>query len=374
MDGKNFFPEILDKIKNAEWYIAIEMYLVEPGEMHDIIIAALLQKANENVYIFLIFDFMGSRKVFQTDTLKLNHQYVRIKFYNRFRISKFKRNIFRDHRKIIIIDSNVAYTGGTGITDNFYSTSKSAQLWHEAIIKIEGECVKDWIDLFFKGFSKKHKKSFIIQSIFKSKMQNNSGQRLNMLQAGRLIYSKRFNFKDILSSTIKQINIAKKEVFIVTAYFIPTWRLRHALKRAVDRGVIVTILLPGKTTDLPPVRQMGRHYYASLLSHGIRIFEYQPKFNHSKIYVCDEWVSIGSSNLDRWSLHRNLEANQEVFDKNFARSVVTIIRKDIKQSKEIKLSSWKNRPLFNRIHEKFWISIVTIVESIFSNIKKRIKK
>ncbi|MDH4262325.1 MAG: phosphatidylserine/phosphatidylglycerophosphate/cardiolipin synthase family protein [Spirochaetia bacterium] len=374
IDGNSYFPEILDSIKKAKWYIAIEMYLVEPGEMYDLLIEAILQKANTSVYIFLIFDHYGSIKVYQNEKFNLNHPYIYFKFYNKISISRFKNIIFRNHRKMILIDSNVVYTGGLGITDHFFSTSMSGRLWHEVIIKIKGECLKDWIDLFFKNFSRKNRKKNIIQTILSDERLNNSDSTQHLFQAGRLTYAKRFYYKDILRSTIKQINKSTKEIYIVTAYFFPAWSLRRALKKAANRGISVTILLPGKATDHPSVRQMGRRLYTSLLSSGIRIFEYQPVFNHSKIYVCDDWVSIGSCNLDRWSLQKNLEANQEVFDKNFAQTVIELILSDLKKSNEIKLSSWINRPLIYRIYEKFWSYVANTIEPFFANVKKRIHK
>jgi len=368
IDGKNYFSEILEAIKKAKWYIAIEMYLVEPGEMFNELIAALVKKADKKVYIFLVFDYYGSRQVYKTIHENLKHPFIFYKFFNKISISKLQNNIFRNHRKIFLIDSEIAYTGGTGITDSFFSTTSSKNLWHEVMIKIEGECIEDWVDLYFSHFKsrsiRKTQKKTTIKSILDSPIYTKSTAQLS--QTGRVSYSRRFYYKDILRSTLKQIKLSKKKIYIVTAYFLPTWQFRRALKKAARRGVVVTLLLPGATTDHPSVRQMGRRYYQSLLSSGIQIFEYQPAFNHSKIFVCDDWVSIGSCNLDRWSLQRNLEANQEVFDEKFSKTVIKVITSDLKKSRQINLENWNYRSLKNRIYEKFWISAMTILESLFS--------
>lgn len=372
VDGENYFPEILSSIRNARWYVAIELYYVEPGEVYDLFEAALLEKANQNIFVFLMFDYFGSLKLFQSDIGKLNHPFIYFKFYNRFSLRKLKNNIFRDHRKIFIVDSKIAYTGGTGITDEFYSVSGRTSPWHEVTLKVEGECVSDWVDLFFRVFPGNYKKSSIIQSIRKEPAKP-AVIRNGFSQVGRLTYSKRFYFKDILRSTLRQIGEARREIYIVTAYFLPTWRFRRALKKAVKRGVSVKILLPGETTDHPSVLLMGRRYYHALLSHGVRIYEYQEGFNHSKIYICDDWVSIGSCNLDRWSLQKNLEANQEVFDPEFTAEVVSLVKGDLKKSKEIQLSSWTKRSFFNRFFERFWIGLLALAESLFSRWKRRTK-
>jgi cardiolipin synthase A/B len=128
-------------------------------------------------------------------------------------------------------------------------------------------------------------------------------------------------------SVRKRIRKAKTRVWIATAYFWPSNRLRRALRRAARRGVDVRLLLPGPNTDAPAARSAARLFYTRLLSSGVVIYEYQPTFMHSKIVSCDGWASIGSSNLDRWGVLWNLEANQEIEAPAFARQVETMLEK-----------------------------------------------
>ena len=116
----------------------------------------------------------------------------------------------------------------------------------------------------------------------------------------------------------------------------------------------VRLLLPGRHTDHPAIRHAGRRFYSSLLRHGVRIFEYQPRFLHAKTLLCDQWVSIGSSNFDRWNLRWNLEANQEVDDPGFAGSVRAMFETDLKASVEIDKEQWQRRRWITRLREHLW--------------------
>src|SRR5690606_26145988 len=111
---------------------------------------------------------------------------------------------------------------------------------------------------------------------------------------------------EVRRSFVRAVRAAGRRVWLATAYFVPSWKLRRALRRAAHRGVDVRLLLPGPITDHPGVRHAGRRLYSRLLRNGVHIFEYQPRFSHTKLMLCDDWVSTGSSNSDRWNLHWNL--------------------------------------------------------------------
>jgi phosphatidylserine/phosphatidylglycerophosphate/cardiolipin synthase-like enzyme len=153
---------------------------------------------------------------------------------------------------------------------------------------------------------------------------------------------------------LNHIRSAERTVWLATAYFIPAWRIRRALRNAARRGVDVRLLLPGPHTDHPAIRHAGRRFYGRLLANGVRIFEYQPRFLHSKVFLCDHWVSIGSSNLDRWNLRWNLEANQEIDDSAFAGQVRAMFEADFRESIECRYAQWRKRPWSARARERLW--------------------
>jgi phosphatidylserine/phosphatidylglycerophosphate/cardiolipin synthase-like enzyme len=143
-------------------------------------------------------------------------------------------------------------------------------------------------------------------------------------------------------------------VWLATAYFIPSTKLRRALRRAASRGVDVRLLLPGPITDHPAVRYASRRFYARLLRYGVRIFEYQGRFMHTKVALADDWTTIGSSNVDRWNLRWNLEANQEIEDRGFAAQTLAMLQEDFTHCEEILYREWHRRSRLQRLREWLW--------------------
>jgi len=169
--------------------------------------------------------------------------------------------------------------------------------------------------------------------------------------AGRLSLSEARQRSVLANGVIRQIDGATRRAWIMSAYFVPSRRFRKALRRAARRGVDVRLLMPGPRTDHPWVRQAARRLYGRMLRNGVRIFEYQPHMLHAKVIVCDDWVSIGSSNLDRWSFRWNLEANQEVADARFADTVAALFEGDLRVSQAISRRHWRQRAWLDRLRE-----------------------
>src|SRR5262249_36830993 len=136
----------------------------------------------------------------------------------------------------------------------------------------------------------------------------------------------------LANGVVRRIEASRERAWIMSAYFVPSRRFRKALRRAARRGVDVRLLVPGPLTDHPWVRQAARRYYGKMLRNGVKIFEYQPRMLHAKMIISDDWVSIGSSNLDRWSFKWNLEANLEVQNAAFAAVAAAVFEGDCAQS------------------------------------------
>jgi len=347
VDAESFYPAMLNAILSAEKSIFLEMYLVESGEITTKFIDSLLVAASRNIDVYLLFDDFGSLQLSEGDRQRLHHDNIFLTFYNPLDFGKFRKNLFRDHRKIFIVDHQRAFIGGAGIADDFLSNYQKKPGWRETMIQVQGECVADWVNLFedawrmYSTVPLPHPKP-IIQ--FEE----------NMTQACRVVCAMGSSRQGIKRSLTKRIRSAEHRIWIATAYFLPSLKIRHALIRAARRGVDVRLLLPGDKSDHPAVWQAGRRFYYRLLRAGIKIEEYQPRFLHQKILLCDQWVSIGSSNIDRWNFRWNLEANQEVEDSVFVQGVVKMLETDFSESKICDIESWQHRPWFLRIQEWFW--------------------
>jgi phosphatidylserine/phosphatidylglycerophosphate/cardiolipin synthase-like enzyme len=156
----------------------------------------------------------------------------------------------------------------------------------------------------------------------------------------------------LANGVVRRIEAARTRAWIMSAYFVPSRRFRKSLRRAARRGVDVRLLVPGPKTDHPWVRQAARRYYGKMLRNGVKIFEYQPRMLHAKMIICDDWVSIGSSNLDRWSFKWNLEANQEVQNAAFAAVAGAVFEGDCGESEVLSRRNWPQRAWLDRLQER----------------------
>ena len=183
---------------------------------------------------------------------------------------------------------------------------------------------------------------------------------------GRVAFSASRNNRDMLWPLITRIRAAKTRVWLSTPYFVPSRVLRIALIHAARRGIDVRLQVCGNFTDLPGVRYAGQIYYANLLRAGVRIFEYQPRFSHLKSVMVDQWVSLGSCNFDHWTLHWNLEANQNSLDPALTKIVQRCFERDFGQSNELTRQAWRKLPLHFRLKIWFWGRVKRLADLFLS--------
>jgi cardiolipin synthase len=348
VNGNDFFPPMLNAIRHAEHFIALEMYLVISGKVLDQFIDALVDAATRGVKVFILLDDFGARSMHRHDRYRLDHANVRLCFYNPLQYGHLRRHLFRDHRKLLLVDNRIAYVGGAGIADDFAPDVKHKHYWHDLMVEIQGACINDWWQLFIENWPDDTNGLEQFGEIPSPAVARDDAQ------LGRVTLVQRASRQEVKRSLVKRLKSAEHRIWITTAYFVPSWKIRRALRRSARRGVDVRLLLPGPHTDHPGVRHAGRRFYYSLLRHGVRIFEYQPRFNHCKASLCDHWCSIGSSNFDRWNLTWNLEGNQEIDDQDFAAELKLFFERDLQQCVEIQREAWRRRPWHRRLLEWFW--------------------
>jgi len=359
LDGETFFPIFLTAIAHAQRHIYFEMYLVESGQLADRFVAALRDAAARGVRVFLLFDAFGTRGLRDADRARLAVPGVVMGYYNPWNIWHWKRYLVRDHRKLLIVDDDVAFLGGAGLTDDFWPGRKMPA-WHDAMIAVRGPCVADWVDVFHKTWRHWSRIALPDPSVIQTHVAGMWG-RATCVGGG-------FG-QEIKHSFLNRVRSAERRVWVATAYFVPPRRILRALKKAARNGVDVRLLLPGALTDHPAIRHAGRRYYQRLLRAGVRIFEYTPTFNHTKVALCDDWVSMGSSNIDRWNLRWNLEGNQEVAGEGFIQDVAQMFATDFARSVEIEHARWHLRR--GRWRERFWGAVDVWLERLSTRWKAR---
>lgn len=355
IDGEYFFPAMLRSIENAQRYVLLEMYLMESGRVADAFIDACVAAAAREVAVYLLLDGYGSKALAATDRARLEQAGVHLATYNPVDYRRMSRNLFRDHRKLLLVDGDIAYTGGAGLIDEFHGERERS--WHDVMVSVRGPCVGDWQQLFFDNLSR-WRRDLVPPALISATAAGT--------QTGRVVSSRTPLRSEILRSFLRRIRYADRRVWLMTAYFVPSRKLRRLLRQGARRGVDVRLVLPGPYTDHAWVRYIGRRYYARLLRNGVRIFEYQPRFVHAKVLLCDDWASVGSSNVDRWNFRWNLEANQEISDGAFAGEVAALFEADMPDCVEFTYAQWLRRPWQRRLWE-WLVGYVVIVLAWFSD-------
>ena len=342
VDGGAFFPRMLEAAAGARECVAINMYLFESGACADRWLSVLCDLGRRGVRVYLLLDDFGCLKLSTADRDRLRDAGVHVAWFNPIRIGKGFLNFLRDHRKLLWIDGQIAFTGGFGLTDDFDPGVRGDRHWHEVALELSGPCLQDWREEFERDW----RRTTGDKPDLPDPRPLESGGSPGRLAANRL-----GGRRETRRSVVHFLGRARERAWISTAYFLPPVRLRRALVRAARRGVDVRLLLPGPATDHPEVRRLGWRYYGGLLRAGVRIFEYQPRCLHAKVLMCDEWVSIGSSNLDHWTLSWTLDANQELVCDDHSRQVFDMFTRDFAASTEHLYADWRSRPLWHRLQE-----------------------
>lgn len=377
VDGSAFYPAMLDAIRQARRHVLLEMYLCVSGQVVTRFADALCEAVDRGVEVYLLLDGFGCLMLTTRDRQKMSMRGVRIAFYNRLNWQRLRFALVRDHRKLLAVDGQIAYVGGAGLTDHFDPRFSGPLAWHDVMLEVRGPCVTDWEHLFFRTWQRWYRGPVAALPVSAPQyaappLPVVGNRREDTGSAdGRVVGSTSVGGQTVMRNIIAAMKKARHRIWMTTGYFVPTRRLRRTLKRAVRRGVDVRLLLPGRHTDQTAVWLAGRRFYGRLLAAGVRIFEYQPRCLHAKFVVCDDWLSLGSSNLDHWTLRWNLEANQEVRQSELVDAVAEMFRADLAESHEWTVQNWGGRSWLSRFLEGLFGSLDVWVIRISSALNVR---
>jgi cardiolipin synthase len=343
-DGAQFFARMLEVIGTARAYVLLELYLVNSGTIATRFIETLLQVRARGVRVCAVFDGFGALGLKRADRATLLTAGVELRFFNPLQLRNRLLNFRRDHRKLLLVDGRVAFVGGAGLSDEFASGTAAEPPWREIMVQISGPVVADWQRAFAATWGRCGEPLALDPPALALAHPGGADGRLALSEARQ---------RSLLANDVlRRFSAATERAWVMSAYFVPSRRFRKALRRAARRGVDVRLLVPGPRTDHPWVRQAARRFYGKLLRNGVRIFEYQPRMLHAKMVLCDEWVSIGSSNLDRWSFRWNLEANQEIADRRVSDAAAALFVADFAASLQLSRRYWRERAWLDRLREQ----------------------
>lgn len=358
VDSEQILPAMLQAIESAREFILLEQYLFESCHLTSRFIAAFETATKRKVSVILLLDDFGSSHLESADRQRLNDAGVQLCMFNPARLRHFHRSLLRDHRKLLLVDGKMAFTGSAGFTKDLDDQQDQQAAWHEVMVSAQGPVVFDWTHLFMHTWQQCTSYAPPIKYVMPSSQPADLHGRVT-LNAGH-------GKLEIVRSLLIRLRSSNSYAWITTPYFVASWKIRRGLRQAARRGIDVRLLLPGPYSDHPWISRASRRHYGRLLRSGVRIFEHQTRFGHAKIELCDAWVSIGSCNLDRWNQRWNLDANQEIMDQAFSQQVKALFESNFAQSREIHLAEWQQRPWQQRLGEWVSIRIVNWLEQHFN--------
>jgi cardiolipin synthase len=345
-NGDEFYPPMLADIARAELSITIEAYIYWAGDIGAAFARALAERARAGVRVKILLDAFGSSDIGDDIVRQLEEAQCQIAWYNPLRWYTLGRINQRTHRKSLIIDGRIAYTGGAGIADNWLGHAQDADHWRDIQVRLEGPAVTP----LQTGFSQ------------------NWLETTRELISGPLYYPVHEPVGDMSALTIistpvtgastarilyyLSIAAARKAILIANPYFVPDPAALDTLIDAKKRGVDVRIMVAGKRDENWLSRQNAVRLYGRLLEADIEILEYDTTLLHHKTMVVDDvWSTIGTTNFDSRSFAHNEENNVCVYDRRIARELIGIFEQDVKQCTRVDYAEWRRRGLLQKGQE-----------------------
>ena len=348
LNGDQIFPAMLAAIRGAQASVNFETYIYWSGKVGKDFADALSERARSGVKVHILVDWVGSQKMEEALLVQMTQAGARIEKFHPLAWYTLDKMNNRTHRKLLVVDGRIGFTGGVGIADNWSGNAQDPDHWRDTHYRIEGPVVAQMQAAFTDNWMKVsgmvlHGEAYFpplapagehFGQVFQSSPQGGA-------ESMHLMY-------------LLSIAAARTSIDLAMAYFVPDDLALNALVDALKRGVKVRIILPGRITDASLVRRASRALWGPILRAGAEIHEYQPTMYHCKVLVVDAlWTSVGSTNFDNRSFRLNDEANLNIHDREFAQRQVADFEADLKKSRRITLEEWEARPWREKAGEHF---------------------
>jgi len=349
INGEEKFPEVLEALRNAKHHIHIEYYIYEQDGIGGQIENILIQKAKEGLQVRFIYDDFGSPNIKKKTEQKMRSAGIEIHPFNKVLFYLLANRLnYRNHRKIIVIDGQTAFTGGINVSDKYINNKPGGLFWRDTHIRIDGPGVFYLQYLFLSDWNfccgkivQPEQEHFICADV------KSEDTFLQVASSGPDSTQ-----PSVLFSLLQAIYLARKEILITTPYFIPGDSIQEALRIAALSGLSVKLLVPG-ICDSKFVNAASKSYYAELLLAGVEIYMYQKGFVHAKTIVTDSKLSvIGTANMDYRSFELNFEVNVILYDQTISEKLRTVFFKDLEDAEKIDPERWCKRPAYKQLPEK----------------------
>ncbi len=347
LNGDAIFAAMLQSIRDARHTITFETYIYWSGTIGDEFVAALQERARAGVAVHVLLDWVGSAKMEPGLVDKMVDAGVEVIRFHEPSWSDIDKFNNRTHRKLLVVDGKVGYTGGVGIADHWRGNARNPSEWRDTHFRVEGPVVAQMQAVFLDNWMRASGRVLHGERYFPAlqPVGDQSAQLFSSSPSG--------GSESMYLMYLMAITAARQSIDLANSYFVPDDMAIDALIAAARRGVKVRILTPGPHIDSDIVRRASRGQWGRMLEAGIQFAEFQPTMFHVKSLVVDELItSVGSTNFDVRSFRLNDEANLNVLNRSFARLQRQVFDADWARSQPVTLQQWQQRPWRERVMER----------------------
>lgn len=346
-NGDHAFPAMLDAISKAQHRVVFETYIYDTGEVAAKFTAAFEAAARRGVTVLMVLDAIGAKSIDPDHLKRLEAAGCRIGWYHKVASYSLEDANYRTHRKALVIDGDIAFVGGMGISDQWAKDVEGQKMWRDTHLEIHGPVAMDVEAAFNENWIETS--GVVEPDVLTHSPAEGKAQSISVWS------SPEGGVNELKRLYLLAIAAARTSIDIQSPYLITDESSDWSLAEARRRGVRVRMLVEGDVTDAKPVKFASRAAYERFLRQGIEVYEYQPAMMHTKALVIDGVLSIvGSANFDNRSLELNDELNVAAFDPGLAERLTSDFEADIRKSQKLDLETWRSRPLHIRAREKMW--------------------
>lgn len=346
-NGDEIFPSMLSAIRGAKKTVTFETYIYWSGKVGEDFATALSERARAGVKVHVLIDWVGSSKMDKRYLDMMEAAGVHIRKFHPPRWYTLNKLNNRTHRKLLVVDGSVGFTGGVGIATEWTGHAQDPDHWRDTHFRAEGPVVAQMQAVFDENWTKATGEVLHGNDYFPvvARSGDAAGQVFSSSPSG--------GSESMELMYMLMISAAERSIELSSAYFVPDELARDTIVAAIRRGVRVRIITPGPHTDAETARRASRALWGDLLRAGAEIHEYQPTMFHCKVLIVDGLlVSVGSTNFDDRSFRLNDEASLNIYDEAFARRQIEIFEQDLAKSKRMTFERWQARPWTEKLWER----------------------
>jgi cardiolipin synthase len=347
VNGDRIFPAMLAAIRGARETIDFETYIYWSGAIGKEFADALTERARSGIRVHLLVDWVGSQKMEPALVDEMKSAGIEIQKYHPPHWSQLGRLNNRTHRKLLVVDGRIGFTGGVGIADKWTGDGQDPDHWRDTHFQVEGPVVAQMQAVFMDNWIKATGAVLHGLEYFPPVTPLAGGGAAQVFSSSPSGGSASMELMYLMA-----ITAAKRTIRLSSSYFVPNELAVRTMVEALKRGIRLQLIAPGEHTDTETVRAASRARWGELLAAGAEIYEYRPTMYHCKVMIVDEFmVSTGSTNFDDRSFRLNDEANLNIYDRAFALEQVAVFDADLARSRRVDLAEWQARPLREKLLE-----------------------